>query len=137
MSTGRNHRVRGALEAAAASLAPRAFTVRELHEAARAAEPRLSLATAYRAVDRWREELACEDAGSRGGEALVVMCDLAGHHHHVVCTSCGAEAVLEGCPMDEVRAAATRAGFELAEDALGVIPGRCEACRTAPPPRSG
>lgn len=132
MAPGRNHRVRDALETAAEALAPRAFTVRELHETARASESRLSLATAYRAVERWREELLCERAGSRGDEALFVMCGRHRHHHHVVCTVCGAEAVVDGCPMDEVRAAAARAGFELADDVLNAIPGRCERCRTAP-----
>jgi Fe2+ or Zn2+ uptake regulation protein len=134
VAIGRNHRIRDALEAAAEALTPRAFSVRELHESARAAEPRLSLATAYRTVDRWRSEGMCEDAGARGGEAVVVMCGRAGHHHHVVCTGCGAESVLDRCPMDDLRAAAARAGFELAEDALGAVPGRCQECRTAQSP---
>ena len=34
----------------------RAFSVRELHTAARDAAPRLGLTTAYRTMERWREE---------------------------------------------------------------------------------
>jgi len=124
---GRNRRNRMALLEAGRSMG-RAFSVRELHAAAQSAVPRLGLTTAYRAVERWREEGLAEDAGSRGGEAVYVMCSASGHHHHLVCTECGAGAVLEGCALEPVRQAARAAGFELLDDALGALPARCRLC---------
>ena len=88
----------------------------------REAQPTLGLTTAYRAVDRWREEGFVEEAGTRGGEATYVFCTAAGHHHHVVCVDCGATATLEGCALEPVRTAVEAAGFELADEALGSLP---------------
>ena len=66
---GRNRRNRAVLLAAGRGMG-RAFTVRELHDAAIEQQPSLGLTTAYRAVDRWREEGFAEEAGRRGGEAV-------------------------------------------------------------------
>jgi Fur family transcriptional regulator, ferric uptake regulator len=130
MQVGRNRRNRLALLEAGRAM-DRAFSVRELHAAARAAAPQLGLTTAYRAVERWREEGWAEEAGMRGGEAVYVLCGAHGHHHHVVCVDCGATALLEGCALEPVRTAAGRAGFELVDAALGSLPGRCAACATS------
>jgi len=127
---GRNRRNRLALLEAGRSMG-RAFSVRELHTAARSGAPKLGLTTAYRAVERWREEGWAEEAGSRGGEAVYVLCAAQGHHHHLVCVDCGATALLEGCALEPVRAAARRAGFELGDAALGSLPARCAACARA------
>src|SRR4029453_1399981 len=74
--------------------------------ASREAPPRLGLPTAYRTVERWREEGWAEEAGSRDGENVYVLCGASGHHHHAVCVECGATAVLEGCALAPARAAA-------------------------------
>jgi Fur family ferric uptake transcriptional regulator len=124
---GRNRRNRLALLEAGRSLG-RAFSVRELHAAARPAAPKLGLTTAYRAVDRWREEGLAEEAGSRGGESVFVMCSASGHHHHLVCADCGATTLLEGCVLEPLREASRAAGFELLDDALASLPVRCRAC---------
>ena len=107
----------------------RAFSVRELHTAARGVEPRLGLTTAYRAVERWREEGFVEEAGSRGGESVFVLCSAQGHHHHLVCVSCGETALLEGCALEPVRDAGRAAGFDAARPALGALPARCACVR--------
>ena len=124
---GRNRRNRAALLRAGRAMG-RAFTVRELHDAARGDQPSLGLTTAYRAVERWREEGFVEDAGPRGGEATYVFCTTPGHHHHVVCVDCGATATLEGCALEPVRAAVAASGFALIDEALGALPGRCARC---------
>ena len=116
-----------ALRTAARDLG-RAFTVRELHEAARHRRAALGLTTAYRAVERWRRQGVAEQAGVRDGEALFVLCEHGGHHHHVVCVACGAEIVLDPCPLGDLRQAVEAAGFRLEDDALGAIPGRCGQC---------
>jgi Fur family ferric uptake transcriptional regulator len=127
VETGRNRRNRAALLAAGHSIG-HAFSVRELHAAARADQPQIGLTTAYRAVERWRDEGLVEEAGSRAGETVFVMCGADGHHHHLVCVECGAVSTLEGCALEPLRAAAEAVGFELADRALASLPGRCARC---------
>jgi Fur family ferric uptake transcriptional regulator len=127
MEVGRNRRNRLVLLTAGRSM-DRAFSVRELHMAARAEAPNLGLTTAYRAVERWRDEGFVEEAGSRGGEAVYVMCSAQGHHHHLVCVECGATSLLEGCALESVRRASDAAGFELLDGALAALPARCADC---------
>lgn len=130
MEMGRNRRNQLALLEAGRAMG-RAFSVRELHTAAQQTVPKLGLTTAYRAVERWRAEGWVEEAGTRSGEGVYVLCGEQGHHHHVVCVECGATALLEGCALEPVRAASRSAGFELQDDALGTLPGRCAGCAEA------
>jgi len=127
VETGRNRRNRAALLAAGRSI-DHAFSVRELHAAARADQPRIGLTTAYRAVERWRDEGLVEEAGTRAGETVFVMCGADGHHHHLVCVECGAISTLEGCALEPLRDAAQAVGFELNDRALAALPGRCARC---------
>ena len=127
VDTGRNRRNREALLDAGRSIG-HAFSVRELHETARRDQPRLGLTTAYRAIERWRDQGLVEDAGTRAGEADFVMCGADGHHHHLVCVECGAISTLEGCALASLRQAAAAVGFELSDRALQSLPGRCARC---------
>jgi Fur family transcriptional regulator, ferric uptake regulator len=127
VDTGRNRRNREALLDAGRSIG-HAFSVRELHETARRDQPRIGLTTAYRAIERWRDEGLVEEAGARSGEAVFVMCGADGHHHHLVCVDCGAVTTLEGCALVSLRQAAESVGFELSDRALASLPGRCARC---------
>jgi Fur family ferric uptake transcriptional regulator len=127
MEMGRNRRNQLALLEAGRAMG-RAFSVRELHTSAQQAVPKLGLTTAYRAVERWREEGWVEEAGTRGGEGVYVLCAEQGHHHHVVCVDCGATALLHGCALESVRTASRSAGFELQDSALGTLPALCAEC---------
>jgi Fur family ferric uptake transcriptional regulator len=127
---GRNLRNREALLEAAGSIG-HAFSARELHAAARQRQPALGLSTAYRAIERWREEGVVEDAGSRAGESVYVLCSVAEHHHHLVCAKCGAVSTLDGCALAGVRQAAEAVGFELDDHALASLAGRCARCAAA------
>jgi Fur family ferric uptake transcriptional regulator len=127
VDTGRNRRNREALLDAGRSIG-HAFSVRELHETARRDQPRIGLTTAYRAIERWRDEGLVEEAGTRSGEAVFVMCGANGHHHHLVCVDCGAVTTLEGCALVSLRQAADSVGFELSDRALASLPGRCARC---------
>jgi Fe2+ or Zn2+ uptake regulation protein len=124
---GRNTDNRDALLKAAGSFG-RAFSIRELHDAVRAGRPGLGLTTVYRTVERWREQERAEQAGARDGEAVFVLCAHTGHHHHIVCVDCGAEAVIDRCPLDALRDSVEQAGFRLADGALRSIPARCAQC---------
>ena len=127
VDAGRNRRNREALLDAGRSIG-HAFSVRELHEAARRDQPRLGLTTAYRAIERWRGQGLVEEAGTRAGEAVFVMCATDGHHHHLVCVECGSISTLEGCALVSLRQAAEAVGFELSDRALASLPGRCARC---------
>ncbi len=124
---GRNTDTQEALREAAGSFG-RAFSVRELYDAARDGRPGIGLTTVYRTIERWRGLDTVEQAGMRDGEAVFVLCDHVGHHHHIVCVECGAQAVIDRCPLDALRASVEQAGFELAEGALRSIPARCARC---------
>lgn len=130
MEKGRNLRNREALLEAAGSI-DHAFSARELYESARRLQPSLGLSTAYRAIDRWHEQGLIEDAGTRSGESVYVLCSVNGHHHHLVCATCGAVSTLDGCALTPVRQAAQAVGFELDDEALAALSGRCAQCASA------
>lgn len=102
----------------------RAFSVDELAAAARELDPRIGLATAYRAVAAMREAGFVEQLGTRDGATLYARCATGGHHHHALCTECGAVSDIE-CPV-QVDATGTT-GFEVTGHRL-VLYGRCAAC---------
>ncbi len=67
-----------------------AFTVEDLATRLACDPPGLPLATIYRAVGAMEAAGSVQRAGSRGSSALYVWCEAEGHHHHLVCTGCGA-----------------------------------------------
>jgi Fe2+ or Zn2+ uptake regulation protein len=97
---------RGALARAAVALGC-AFTVDELAAAARSEASAPGTATAYRA-----------------------RCEVDGHHHHLVCTSCGALAQAP-CPLDErTLATAADGGFTVTGHDVAIY-GLCRDCGAA------
>lgn len=63
--------------------------------------------------------------GGRGGYAV---CD-PGHHHHLVCSSCGQVLHIEGCPVASYLSDLESAtGFTVAHHSLEIA-GLCPACR--------
>jgi len=127
---GRNRQNQQALLAAASAMGY-AFSVRELHEAARSQRAGIGLTTAYRAVERWQRDGLLELAGQRSGsgEAVYLLCSAGEHHHHhLVCNDCGAVTTLDGCALEAVRDAARDRGFQLDDQALQALPGRCAHC---------
>jgi Fur family ferric uptake transcriptional regulator len=71
------------------------FTVTELYERARRAEPGLGLATTYRTVELLRSSGSIHPLLGEGRHAYV-RCG-PDHHHHLVCTSCGGVEETELC----------------------------------------
>ena len=109
----------------------RAFSVRELHDAAAKDQPKLGLTTAYRAVERWREEGFAEEAGQP--RRTRPPSSSAPTSATTITSSASIAA-----PPPRSRAArsspcATRGlrapGFELIDEALGALPARCAALR--------
>jgi Fur family ferric uptake transcriptional regulator len=98
--TPQRRAVLGAIERAGGS-----FTLVDLYDSARETVPQLGLATVYRTVELLRREglvrpVSGDVAG--GGRPEYMRCR-PGHHHHLVCTTCGAveETDLCAAPADE------------------------------------
>lgn len=100
-----------------------AFSADDLLAAVRRQSPGIGVATVYRAVTAMEEAGFIEAVGSRGNAALYVHCAQEGHHHHVVCTSCGAVADAE-CSVPTV---ATN-GFAITGHELSLW-GLCPRCQ--------
>ncbi len=101
------------------------FTVTDLHERGRAAEPGLGLATTYRTVELLRASGAIHPLLGDGPH-VYVRCRPE-HHHHLVCTSCGGVEETELCAApgaDELR---RRHGFRATGHELDIY-GTCRRC---------
>lgn len=124
--TGRSTAPRRAVAAAAVRF-PGAFTAEELTDRVRDDAPRVSTATVYRSIAAMAASGYLAPVGERDGATLYARCGEAGHHHHVVCTGCGATAPAP-CPVDGAALAAlTPAGFSVTSHEV-LIYGLCAAC---------
>jgi Fur family ferric uptake transcriptional regulator len=102
-----------------------AFSADDLLAAVRREVPGVGIATVYRAVAAMEAAGFVEAVGARGSATLYVHCVHEGHHHHVVCTGCGAVADAE-C---SVSASATTAdGFAITGHDLTLY-GLCPRCQ--------
>lgn len=129
--TGRRTSPQRRLVADVVRAMPGAFTVEELAREVRARRPSVGLATVYRAVAALQRTGFIETAGQRAGHTLYVHCEAHcaddGHHHHLVCTSCGTVAAAE-CRVEEVaHEVARRSGFRLTDHVVRLY-GLCRAC---------
>jgi Fur family ferric uptake transcriptional regulator len=116
--------------AEAAERMPGGFTADELLAAVREREPGIGVATVYRALAAMAEAGFLEQVGTRDGAAVYARCRSGGHHHHVVCTSCGAVAEAD-CGLDEMLAGVERAsGYDVTSHEL-TLRGLCPRCRKA------
>jgi Fur family ferric uptake transcriptional regulator len=113
--------------AEAASAIGVAFTVEELHRAAAALSPAIGVATVYRATAALEAAGSLTRLGWRDGSALFALCDRDDHHHHLVCTDCGAVTGVD-CPLDErANAAAAEAGYAISRHDITLF-GVCAVC---------
>jgi Fe2+ or Zn2+ uptake regulation protein len=101
-----------------------AFTADDLLAAVRRELPGVGIATVYRAVAAMEAEGFIEPVGTRGGATLFVQCGQKDHHHHVVCTGCGAVASAE-CALNTATCAD---GFAITGHELALY-GLCPRCQ--------
>ena len=131
--SGRSSAARTVIARAAAAFA-NAFTVEELVAAVREQRPSTGVATVYRAVAAMRASGFLEQVGERDGTALLAHCAHEEHHHHVVCTGCGATMATK-CPLgDDLAGAAVAAGFTVTGHDVHIY-GLCPKCSGRPPAR--
>ncbi len=101
------------------------FTLIELFDRCRTAEPRLGLATVYRTIELLRRTGSVRPLPTRG-RSHYVRCH-AGHHHHLVCLSCGSVLETELCAAPEDAEIKQRYGFAPEGHELDIY-GTCERC---------
>jgi Fur family ferric uptake transcriptional regulator len=103
-------------------------SAQSLHQELRASGHPIGLATVYRNLQVLSEDGLVDQVRVEGAESIYRVCDQDGHHHHVICRSCGASAAVTGPDFelwaDKVAAAA---GFSDVRHALE-ISGICAAC---------
>lgn len=125
---GIGHRVtatrRAVLDAMSAS--PRPFTIEEICGAA----PGVGRATVFRTVKLLQEsDVVCRVVLEDGG--IRYQLSRSGHHHHLVCSNCGAVQEFSEPGLDAlIQRTADGAGFQLEGHSLELY-GRCAACSTA------
>lgn len=101
------------------------FTPLELFQEARRRKPRLGLATVYRTVELLRQTGSVRALSGRA-EPAYVRCE-PGHHHHLVCLSCGAVEETDLCGAPSAAVLRRRYGFQAETHELEIY-GTCEAC---------
>lgn len=101
------------------------FAVADLYARARAGDARIGLATVYRTLDLLRAEGAVTLL-TVGGRPTYVRCH-EGHHHHLVCTSCGSVEDTELCAAPSADELASRHGFAATAHELDIY-GTCRRC---------
>lgn len=105
----------------------RQLTAQELHRRARSLQPRIGLATVYRTLGALAEEGLVEVVSQEARESAYRLCS-PGHHHHLICSSCGAVIEILECDLGSVeRTLARRYRFLIEEHAI-TFRGRCARC---------
>jgi Fur family transcriptional regulator, ferric uptake regulator len=101
------------------------FTVVELFDRARRSHPRLGLATTYRTVELLRRAGGVRPLA--GDERPAYVRCHPGHHHHLVCTSCGGVEETELCAAPSNAELKRRHGFAAQTHEVDIY-GLCARC---------
>jgi Fur family ferric uptake transcriptional regulator len=101
------------------------FTVVEVYDRARQAYPALALATTYRTVDLLRRAGSVRPLPGTGRPAYV-RCH-SGHHHHLICLSCGSVEETEICAAPARAELKRRYGFSESSHEVDIY-GTCAQC---------
>ena len=119
-------RQRGAVQAVVGEL-DRFRSAQEIHARLRAAGERIGLATVYRAVAALVAAGDLDALRTDRGETLYRRCST-GHHHHLVCRSCGRAVEVAGPAVERwADRVATEHGFADVSHTLEIV-GTCVDC---------
>lgn len=122
-NTWQRDRVREAL-----ADAPGFVSAQTLHATLRGENTGIGLATVYRALAGLAAQGAADSLQSPDGEALYRACETTGHHHHLICRSCGVAVEIEATDVEQwAKATAERHGFTHAEHIVDIF-GLCADC---------
>ncbi len=102
-------------------------SAQQLHADLRAAGETIGLATVYRTLQSLVEADEADTIRIPGGETLYRHCS-AGHHHHLICRSCGSTVEIDGGPIEAWAAETARKhGFQLIDHEVEFY-GLCSDC---------
>ena len=91
----------------------------------------IGLATVYRTLSGLAAAGEADSLQSPDGEALYRACVTPGHHHHLICRSCGLTVEIEASEVEAwARGTAAQHGFTDAEHVVDIF-GLCAACTKA------
>lgn len=122
-NTWQRDRVREAL-----TDAPGFVSAQTLHATLRGENTGIGLATVYRALATLAASGEADQLQSPDGEAIYRACSTAGHHHHLICRSCGRTVELEAAEVERwARQVAAAHGFSEPEHVVDIF-GTCAAC---------
>ncbi|GAA1858060.1 Fur family transcriptional regulator [Microbacterium koreense] len=122
-NTWQRERVREAL-----SESPGFVSAQALHATLRDEQTGIGLATVYRALAGLAASGDADSLQSPEGEALYRACASEGHHHHLICRSCGRTVEIEATAVETwARQTAEQHGFTEAEHVVDIF-GLCAEC---------
>ena len=122
-NTWQRERVRGALAEADGFVSAQA-----LHQSLREADTGIGLATVYRTLAGLTAAGEADSLQSPDGEALYRACRSSGHHHHLICRSCGKAVEIEAKAVEKwAHDTAAAHGFVDAEHVVDIF-GLCQDC---------
>lgn len=122
-NTWQRERVREAL-----ADAQRFVSAQDLHAILRDENTGIGLATVYRALATLAASGEADQLKSLEGEAIYRACVSTGHHHHLICRSCGTTVEIEAHDVEQwARRTAAQHGFTEAEHVVDIF-GLCAAC---------
>lgn len=99
-----------------------------LHAALAAKGSRIGLATVYRALNELADAGSVDTLHSPTGETLFRGCETTGHHHHLICRTCGSTVELHSDAVEQwAQLAAREHGFVDVGHVLDIY-GLCADC---------
>ncbi|MDR6868858.1 Fur family ferric uptake transcriptional regulator [Microbacterium resistens] len=125
-NTWQRERVRDALADARGFVSAQA-----LYATLREENTGIGLATVYRALAGLAAAGDADSLQSPEGEAIYRACSSEGHHHHLICRSCGRTVEIEATDVEQwAQRTAALHGFSEAEHVVDIF-GLCAACANA------
>ncbi len=106
-------------------------STQELHRILQERGSTVSLATSYRILQSLADEGLVDVLRNTDGEAVYRRCAVTGHHHHLLCRSCGKAVEVEAPAVEAWTARiAAEHGFSAVEHTVEIF-GLCPACSRA------
>ncbi len=104
------------------------ISAQSLHSALHATDSPIGLATVYRALADLASEGDADTLQSPDGENIYRACSTTGHHHHLICRSCGLTVEIGADAVEKwAQAMAAEHGFTQAAHVVDVF-GLCANC---------
>ena len=108
--------------------APGFVSAQNLHALLRDENTGIGLATVYRALANLAAGGEADTLQSPEGESLYRACTSGGHHHHLICRSCGTAVEIEATYIEEwAQRTAAAHGFTRPEHVVDIF-GLCASC---------